>query len=127
MTSQAGGGLTQLLPIIIIGAAFWLLIFRPQQQRAKQQRQMLSQLEVGDRIVTIGGIYATVVELGEERLLVEVIDGSRLELARRAVASVLPPDTEHDADDADEDEDSAPEMVDETVDGEVPDQGGDDA
>ena len=58
---------------------------------------MLSQLEVGDTIVTIGGIYGTIVRIGGERLLIEVADGSRLELARRAVGSVVPPDAEDDA------------------------------
>jgi len=100
MNSQAGGGLASYLPLIIIVAAFWLLILRPQQQRAKQQKQMMSELQVGDTVVSIGGIYGTIVELGDERLLIEVADGSRLQLARRAVGSVVPPDAEDETDDA---------------------------
>lgn len=96
MSSQAGGGIASYLPLIIMVAAFWLLVLRPQQQRAKQQRELISQLEVGDKVVTIGGIYATIVEVGDERLIVEVVDGSRMELARRAVGSVLAPDEESD-------------------------------
>jgi len=76
---------------------FYVLIIRPQQKRAKQQASMLSALEPGVEIVTIGGIYGTIVEVGEERLLIRVADGSEFEIARRAVGSVMP-----EADDSDD-------------------------
>ncbi|MDZ4168865.1 MAG: preprotein translocase subunit YajC [Coriobacteriia bacterium] len=102
---------SQLLFIIGMVAVFYLLVLRPQQKRAKQQRQMLDALSVGDEIVTIGGIYAIVVETGE-RLRVRVVDGTELEIARQAVGRVLSEDEtgsstgddattgEHDADEA---------------------------
>jgi preprotein translocase subunit YajC len=83
--------LSNILFIAVLIGAFWFLIIRPQQQRAKQQAAMLSALSEGDRIVTIGGIYGTVVEVGEP-LRVRVLDGSEFELARQAVAQVLPPE-----------------------------------
>lgn len=70
-------------------AVFWFLVMRPQQQRAKKQAAMLEALAVGDEIVTIGGIFATIVEVGD-RLRVRVADGSELEIARQAVAQVVP-------------------------------------
>jgi preprotein translocase subunit YajC len=79
---------TQLIFLVAMVAVFWLLIFRPQQQRAKRQREMMSALKVGDEIVTVGGIFATIVEVGE-RLRVQVLDGSELEIARQAVGQVL--------------------------------------
>lgn len=77
-----------IFPVALI-AAFWFLLIRPQQQRQKQQAEMLSHLEPGAEIVTIGGIFGTIVELGEERIRIAVVDGSELEIARQSVRSVV--------------------------------------
>lgn len=76
-----------IFPLLILGA-FWLLLIRPQQQNAKKQRSMQDALAVGDRIVTIGGIFGSVVEIGE-RVRVRVADGSEIEFARQAISQVL--------------------------------------
>lgn len=72
-------------------AAVWFLLIRPQQQRSKAQAAMLAKLEPGAEIVTIGGIYGEVVQVGEERLLIEVHDGSQIEIARAAVRTIVTP------------------------------------
>lgn len=77
-----------LIFFALMAGVVWFLIIRPQQQRQKQHRDMLEQLAAGDEIVTIGGIYATVVEIGE-RIRVAVADGSELELARPAIAQIV--------------------------------------
>ncbi|NTU70797.1 MAG: preprotein translocase subunit YajC [Coriobacteriia bacterium] len=102
--------LSQLIFPVAIIAAFWFLIIRPQQQRAKTQAQMLSQLVEGEEIITIGGIYGEVLEVGEERIRIATIDGSELEIAKAAVRSVIPAETE---DDVDEAEDAEPDSDDE--------------
>jgi preprotein translocase subunit YajC len=99
--------LGQFLPLVLMIAAVWLLLVRPQQKRAKDQAEMLSRLVEGAEIVTIGGIYGTIVELGEERLLIEVADGSRLEIARRAVGSVVKKDAALEEADVDDGPDMA--------------------
>lgn len=80
--------LSNLLMIAVIFGAFWFLVVRPQQQRQRKHAEMVSSLGPGARIVTIGGIYATVVEVGE-RILVRVFDGTELEIAPQAVGKVL--------------------------------------
>lgn len=103
---------SNLLVIGGLAVAFWFLAIRPQQQRAKQTQDMLSTLAPGQEIVTIGGIYATVVELGD-RVRVRVVDGSELEIDRRAVSRIIPPRTE-DAEELAEDsatEDAATESA----------------
>ena len=82
-------GVSNIIFIVLIFGAMWFLLIRPQQQRAKAQAEMLSKLEVGTEIITIGGIYGTIVELGDERARVRVADGSEFEIARRAVSSVV--------------------------------------
>ena len=90
-------------------AAVWFLLIRPQQQRQKKQAEMISRLEAGAEIITIGGIYGTIVEVDEDRLLIEVADGSRMQIARRAVGSVVPDrEDDHELSDGDEG-DSAPD------------------
>lgn len=83
------GGSSQLVFLVAAAGIFYFLVIRPQQKRAKQQAAMLSAIEPGVEIVTIGGIFGTVVEVGDERLRIRVADGSELEIARRAVSSIV--------------------------------------
>jgi len=99
------GNLTQLIFPLLLIVAFYFLLIRPQQQQRKAQAQMVASLNEGTRILTVGGIYATIVEVEEDRLLVEVADGSQMEIAKRAVGTVLP------AESAELDDDSEPEMA----------------
>jgi preprotein translocase subunit YajC len=81
---------SNLIFIAVIIAAFYLLIIRPQQKRTRTQRDMLSALKPGEEIVTIGGMFGTVVETGD-RIRVRVFDGSEIEFAKQAIAQVVPP------------------------------------
>ena len=85
----ANGGTTQLIFLVVIFAAMWFLLIRPQQQQQKRAREMQAALEPGAEIMTIGGIYATVVDVAEDRVRVRVADGSEFEIARRAVAQIV--------------------------------------
>jgi preprotein translocase subunit YajC len=86
MSSQ----LANLLFIAAMVGIFYFLLIRPQQRRAKAQRDMLEELAPGMQIVTIGGIFATVVEVGE-RVRVRVFDGSELEIAKAGISRVVEP------------------------------------
>jgi len=79
---------TNLLFILAMMAIFYFLILRPQQKRARAQREMLAALTPGDEIVTVGGIYATVVSTGD-RVRVRVADGSELEVALQAIGRIV--------------------------------------
>jgi len=67
------------LPLIAI---FYFLIFRPQQKQRKDLQQMLASIKQGDRIVTRGGIEATVDKVEEKRLRIEVGSGIRMWMSR---------------------------------------------
>ena len=84
-------GFSNIIFIVVVFGAMWFLLIRPQQQRAKAQAEMITKLEPGTEIVTIGGIYGTIVEMGDERVRIRVADGAELEIARRAVSSIVPP------------------------------------
>ena len=91
--------------LILLAAMFallWVLLIRPQKRKQAEQQQLLAGIEPGDEVLTMGGIYGIVQEIDEEDdLVVEIAEGIRVRVARRAVAGVVKPDDE--ADEADED------------------------
>jgi len=85
-----GGGLGGLLlPLLFLGVLYMLLI-RPQQKRQKEQRQMVSDLQVGDDVVTIGGLHGRISALTDDTMDLAVdTDGTVLRFQRGSVARVL--------------------------------------
>ena len=84
-----------MIVIVAMFALLWLLFIRPQRQRVQAQQALVSAVEVGDEILTAGGIYGTVLEVrDDDELLLEIAPGTRVRAARRAIAAVLPPDDE---------------------------------
>jgi preprotein translocase subunit YajC len=82
--------LGQLIIIIAMFALLWVLLIRPQRKRLQEQRELHSSLEVGDEILTAGGVYGIVRELGEEDdLVLEIAPGTNVRVARRAVAGIV--------------------------------------
>jgi preprotein translocase subunit YajC len=70
----------------VIALAFFLLIVLPQRRRANAHRALLAALQVGDEVITIGGILGTIRELDDEKIRLEVADGVVLTIARNAIA-----------------------------------------
>lgn len=81
--------LGSLLPFLLILVVGYVLIIRPQQKRAREIRATQAAVSVGSRVLMGSGMYATVVELGEDRVTVEPSPGVRMEFARAAVYQVL--------------------------------------
>lgn len=95
-TSSAGGqqdGTFSLVMIVAIFVLFYFMLIRPQNKRAKQHRELLSQLKKGDEIVTSGGILAKVISLDEQFIKISASEGVEIHLQRSAVSSILPKGT----------------------------------
>jgi preprotein translocase subunit YajC len=75
--------------LIVLLALVWLLLIRPRQRAMKAQRQQLQELEVGDEILTAGGLYGFVRGIDGDELRVELTPGLEVRMARRAVAAIL--------------------------------------
>jgi preprotein translocase subunit YajC len=90
--AQAGGSdfMIQLLPILLMFVIFYFLLLRPQQQRAKQHRDMVANIRRGDVVVTGGGIIGKVtrVKEGDAEIEVEIAENTRVRLMRGTVAEV---------------------------------------
>ena len=85
------------LIVIIFGfLLIWLFIILPQRRRQSAHQKVLDALKVGDEVLTAGGIYGYVTELAQDEIAIEVAEGVELRLAKRAIASVMPPDEEED-------------------------------
>jgi preprotein translocase subunit YajC len=79
-------------PIIFLGVmllVIWLFLIQPQRRRQQAQRQQREHVDIGDEILTAGGVYATVEEVRENDLTVEIAPGTRVRLDKRAVAVVV--------------------------------------
>jgi preprotein translocase subunit YajC len=83
-----GGLLTGLMPFLLIFGVFYFLIIVPQRRRQRELQETIAALKAGDRIITTGGIIATVTSVRERSLLVRSADKSILEIARSAVAGM---------------------------------------
>ncbi len=79
----------QFVPFILIFVIMWFLIIRPQQRRARQQRALIDSLDIGDEVMTIGGLYGTIRRLDEDRVTLEVAPGVDLQFAKSAIARRL--------------------------------------
>ncbi len=90
------GSATQFLPLVLIFGVFYFLLIRPQQQRQKQMKTMLSALKRGDRVVTAGGILGTVQRVPPDRdgkpsneVEVEIAPNLRVTVVRDTISSVV--------------------------------------
>src|ERR1017187_3535577 len=87
-TGAAGGGLTVLLPLLLI-PVLYLVMIRPQQKRQKQWQAMLGSIKTGDRVTTAGGIRGIILAIKDHVIVIRVApDNIRLEVPKSAIASV---------------------------------------
>jgi preprotein translocase subunit YajC len=83
------GGLALFLPLILIMVVFYFLMILPQQRRQKKTNEMLRNLKNGDKVVTNGGIYGTIVGLEDDAVQLRIADQVKIKVARNAIAVVL--------------------------------------
>jgi preprotein translocase subunit YajC len=84
------GGFLILL-VAMFGFMYFLLI-RPQRSQQRKHADLLASLKPGDEVVTAGGIYGEVVQLDAERVMIEIDEDVRIAVARRSIATVVPPE-----------------------------------
>ncbi|EEX69616.1 preprotein translocase subunit YajC [Mitsuokella multacida] len=72
-------------PIVVMVAIFYFLLYRPQKKQQSRRRAMLDSLKKGDQVITIGGIYGTIEEIGDKSLKLKIADGVVIEVVRSSV------------------------------------------
>ena len=83
-----GGGLLAFLPLVVIMVIFYVLLILPAQRRQKKTQAMLNALKMGDKVVTSGGLYGTIVGLEPDALQLRIADQVKVKVARSAIAGV---------------------------------------
>lgn len=82
---QGSPGYEGLIMLVIMFAIFYFLLIRPQQKRAKQHKNLLDSLKVGDKVVTAGGIHGKVAAIQENVVILEVATGVKVKTNRSSV------------------------------------------
>jgi len=79
------------LPILLIFAIFYFLLFLPMQRQKKQQQKMLRELQNGNVVLTSGGLVGTIVAIGDDDTVVLRVkpDNVKLQVARSAVSNLI--------------------------------------
>jgi preprotein translocase subunit YajC len=81
-------GLMAFLPLVLILVIFYFLLILPAQRRQKKTAEMLSALKSGDKVITSGGIYGTIVGLDNESVQLRIAEQVKIRVARSAIAGL---------------------------------------
>jgi len=82
-----------LLPMIIIFVAFYFLLIRPQQKKQKAHTELVSALQVGDEVLTAGGILGKVTGVSDHYAVVRISDNTEIKVQKQSVSAVVPKGT----------------------------------
>src|ERR1700729_3410094 len=86
--NPAGNGLIAFLPLVIIMVIFYVLLILPAQRRQKKTQAMLNALKNGDKVVTSGGLYGTIVGLEPDAVQLRIAEQVKVRVARSAIADI---------------------------------------
>jgi preprotein translocase subunit YajC len=102
LLAQQTSNVTFLISLVLMVAIFYFLLIRPQQRRVRQQRQLVDSLRVGDEVITIGGLFGTILEMDDETITLDAGGGNRLKFLRQAVARKFVEESETEEEEAGE-------------------------
>jgi len=91
--AQGGDPISLVLMMVVFAAVFYFLIWRPQNKRAKEHKNLMSGLGKGDEITTSGGLIGRVVKVGDDFVTLTLTDGVDIHCQKVAVTAVLPKGT----------------------------------
>ena len=91
-----GGGniLGFLLPLVVLGGLFYVMLYLPRRRQAKKAEEMLSAISIGDEVRTIGGIFGKIAREDDDTYTIDLGDGTKMRIAKRAVAERVGDDDE---------------------------------
>jgi preprotein translocase subunit YajC len=87
--AEGGSPFMMFVPIILIFVVFYFILIRPQQKKQKEHMQLLSQLKKGDKVITNGGIYGTVVDAKDHIVVLKIAEEVKIEVVKNAIATVV--------------------------------------
>jgi len=91
--AQQGGGTSFIIMMALMFAAFYFLLIRPQQKKQKQHQELVTGLQVGDEVLTAGGILGKVTGVSERYAVVSVSDNTEIKVQKSSFSMVVPKGT----------------------------------
>lgn len=82
-------GFASLIPLVLIMVIFYFLLIRPQQKKVKEHRDTVAAMKKGDKILTGGGIFATVTDVQEDALTVKIAEGVTIKVKKDTIAGII--------------------------------------
>ena len=90
---QAGGPLEFMLPLLLMFGIFYFLLIRPQQKKQKAHAQLVSEIKIGDEIMTAGGILGRITGVSEHYAIVHIADDTEIKIQKASISQVVPKGT----------------------------------
>lgn len=91
---QSGGGFFGLLTVVFIFLIFYFLLILPQQRRQKEHQKMLQSIRKGDKVITSGGIYGTVIGVKDDVVVLKIAEDVKVEFMKSAISHVVSRESE---------------------------------
>ena len=88
MVAQGQSSCGSLVPLLIMLGIFYFLLIAPMRKRQKQQDQMIKDLKTGDHVLTVGGIYGTIVGIKDDRLTLRIADQVKVNVAKSSISGL---------------------------------------
>lgn len=86
--SVAGGGMSMIMMMVVMFAVLYFIMIRPENKRKKEADAMRSNVKVGDKITTIGGVMGTICQVKDDKIVIETsADRVRVEFAKWAIST----------------------------------------
>ena len=78
----------QFLPLIFLFVIFYFMLIRPQQQKQKAHEDLIKKLDKNDEVITVGGVHATVISVGERTAVLRIADNVKIEIEKASITQV---------------------------------------
>jgi len=88
-----GGGYSFLIMFVVLFAFMYFVIWRPQNKRAKEQRQLIDSLAKGDEVVTAGGLLGRISKISNQHIIISIANNVEIAMQKSSVVSVMPKGT----------------------------------
>ena len=101
--------LVTFAPLILMGGVFYFLLIRPQKNRARAQQALVNSIQVGDDVMTTGGMFGTISQIDDDEgtIELEIAPGTRIRMMRSGVSRRLTEDDDYEDESEDEDQSSS--------------------
>ena len=86
MQSDAMGMFNAIMPMVVMGAIFYFMLWRPQKQQQNKRQQMLDSLKVGDKVITVGGMLGEITAIDDRKITLKLAKDVEIEFLRTAVS-----------------------------------------